>query len=215
MYLWFWEIVIVMINWWQDFSSSNSVCNHTYDWQIGLPFWSCPILLITYKYDNRLNWNPLCSITIITSPIPRRQLTEYQSIVDRHSVMVDIQSIVRYLTDVTLNNRSTIGRYIGRESADTRTMHRSRWMSMSIRNVTVSLFARLPTLVLLAARSFVIRMSRLHLRSYANLFCVLFHGFSSKRKTARSLASHRNIFFHRMITINWWRHRLKRKPLNC
>ena len=34
-----------------------------------------------------------------SSPIPRRQLTEYQSIVDRHSVMVDIQSIVRYLAD--------------------------------------------------------------------------------------------------------------------
>ena len=61
-----------------------------------------------------------------SSPIPRRQLTEYQSIVDRHSVMVDIQSIVRYLTDVTLNNRSTLGRYIGRESADTRSMYRSR-----------------------------------------------------------------------------------------
>ena len=34
-----------------------------------------------------------------SSPIPRRQLTEYQSIVDRHLVMVDIQSIVRYLAD--------------------------------------------------------------------------------------------------------------------
>ena len=64
--------------------------------------------------------------------------------------------------------------------------------------MSVSLFTRLPTLVLLAARGFVIRTSRLHLRSYANLFCVLLNGFSSKRKTARSLASNRNIFPHRM-----------------
>ena len=39
--------VIVLINWWQDFVSSNSVCNHT-----------C---------DCRQNWTPLGPITIINS----------------------------------------------------------------------------------------------------------------------------------------------------
>ena len=32
----FLEIVMVMINWRQDFVLSNSVCNHTRDWHIGL-----------------------------------------------------------------------------------------------------------------------------------------------------------------------------------
>jgi len=32
-----WEIVIAMINWQQDIVSSNSVCNHTRDKQIGVP----------------------------------------------------------------------------------------------------------------------------------------------------------------------------------
>ena len=47
MYLLFSEIVTVRINWQQDFLSSNSVCNHTRDWQIRLPLGGRPILLIT------------------------------------------------------------------------------------------------------------------------------------------------------------------------
>ena len=39
------EIVIFMINWKQDLVSSNSVCNHTRDKQIGLPLRGRPILL--------------------------------------------------------------------------------------------------------------------------------------------------------------------------
>ena len=39
------KIVIFMINWEQDFVSSNSVCNHTRDEQIGLPLRGRPILL--------------------------------------------------------------------------------------------------------------------------------------------------------------------------
>ena len=38
------EIVIFMINWYKHFVSSNSVCNHTRDEQIGLPLRSRPIL---------------------------------------------------------------------------------------------------------------------------------------------------------------------------
>ena len=41
------ETVVAMINWQQDFVSSNSVRNHTSNWQIGLPLRSHPILLIT------------------------------------------------------------------------------------------------------------------------------------------------------------------------
>ena len=47
MYLLSLEIVMAMINWEQDFLSSNSVCNHTSDWQIGLSLSSHTILLIT------------------------------------------------------------------------------------------------------------------------------------------------------------------------
>ena len=47
MYLLSLEIVMAMINWEQDFLLSNSVCNHTSDWQIGLLLNSHPILLIT------------------------------------------------------------------------------------------------------------------------------------------------------------------------
>ena len=48
------EIVIVMINWWQDFVSSNSVGNHTSDWQIRLPLRGRPILLITRMITDRI-----------------------------------------------------------------------------------------------------------------------------------------------------------------
>ena len=47
MYLLSLEIVMAMINWEQDFLSSNSVCYHTSDWQIGFSLSSHPILLIT------------------------------------------------------------------------------------------------------------------------------------------------------------------------
>ena len=38
------EVVTVMISWQQNFVSSYSVCNHTRDWQIGLPLHGCQIL---------------------------------------------------------------------------------------------------------------------------------------------------------------------------
>ena len=56
------EIVIFMINWQWNFVSSNSVCNHTRDKQIGLPLRGRPILLVSYDY--RPNWTPLSPITI-------------------------------------------------------------------------------------------------------------------------------------------------------
>ena len=43
-YLFIFEIVTVVINWWQDFVSSSSVGNHTRDWQIVLPPCNRPIL---------------------------------------------------------------------------------------------------------------------------------------------------------------------------
>ena len=45
-----------------DFNSSNSVCNHTRDKQIGLLLRGRPILL--HSYDNRPNWTPLSPVTI-------------------------------------------------------------------------------------------------------------------------------------------------------
>ena len=39
------EVVTVMISWQQNFVSSYSVCNHTRDWQIGLPLHGRQILL--------------------------------------------------------------------------------------------------------------------------------------------------------------------------
>ena len=42
--------------------SSNSVCNHTRDKQIGLPLRVC-----YHSYDYRPNWTPLSPITIINS----------------------------------------------------------------------------------------------------------------------------------------------------
>ena len=39
------EIVIFITNWYENFVSSNSVCNHTRDKQIGLPRRGRPILL--------------------------------------------------------------------------------------------------------------------------------------------------------------------------
>ena len=51
----------------------------------------------------------------------------------------------------------------------------------------VSLFTRLPTPTLLAARGIAAPTSRSQSRSHAYLICVLSHGFSRKRETARSL----------------------------
>ena len=51
----------------------------------------------------------------------------------------------------------------------------------------VSLFTRLPTPMLLVARSIAAPKSRWQSRSHAYLFSVLSHGFSRKRETARSL----------------------------
>ena len=48
------EIVMVMMNRLKDFVSSNSVCNHTHDKQIGLPLRVRPILLITCMITDRI-----------------------------------------------------------------------------------------------------------------------------------------------------------------
>ena len=45
---------MVMINWWQGIVSSDSVCNHSCDWQIGFPFRVHPILLITCMITDQI-----------------------------------------------------------------------------------------------------------------------------------------------------------------
>ena len=57
----------------------------------------------------------------------------------------------------------------------------------------VSLFTRLPTPTLLAARGIAALKSRSQSRLHVYLFCVLSHGFSRKRETARSLHKIKNI----------------------
>ena len=63
------EIVTVMINWQQDFVSSNCVCNHTRDSQIRLQLRGLPILLITRMITERIGLHsvllPLFIISII------------------------------------------------------------------------------------------------------------------------------------------------------
>ena len=56
MYLLFSEIVTARINWQQGFLLSNSVCNHTRDWQIRLPLGGRPILLITRMITDRIGF---------------------------------------------------------------------------------------------------------------------------------------------------------------
>ena len=53
-FIYFSETVVAMINWQKDFVSSNSVSNHTSNWQIGLPLRSHPILLITRLITDRI-----------------------------------------------------------------------------------------------------------------------------------------------------------------
>ena len=48
------EIVTVLMNWSQDFMSFHSVCNHTRDYQIGLPLRGRPISLITRMISDRI-----------------------------------------------------------------------------------------------------------------------------------------------------------------
>ena len=52
----------------------------------------------------------------------------------------------------------------------------------------VSLSARLPTPMLPAVCGFAAPKSRSQTHSHAYFFCVLSHGFSRKRETARSVA---------------------------
>ena len=65
MYLLFSEILTVMINWLQDFLSSNSVCNHIRDWKIRLPAASRSSDFDNHSYDYRPNRTRLGPITII------------------------------------------------------------------------------------------------------------------------------------------------------
>ena len=59
------EIITAMINWYQDFVSFNSVCNHTSDSQIRLLLRGRPILLITRMSTDRIGLHsPLLSLLI-------------------------------------------------------------------------------------------------------------------------------------------------------
>ena len=53
------NFVKVMINWWQKFVSSNSVCNHTCELN------KLDFRFVNHSYDYRPNWPPLSPVTII------------------------------------------------------------------------------------------------------------------------------------------------------
>ena len=58
-----------MINWQQNFVSSNSVCNHTRDPATPSPDY------VNHLYDYRPNWIPLSPSTIINEDIHARGKT--------------------------------------------------------------------------------------------------------------------------------------------
>ena len=62
----FTEIIVVMINWQQDFLSSNSVCSHTLNWQIGLLLGGHAILLITRLITDRIGLHSVLLPLFIT-----------------------------------------------------------------------------------------------------------------------------------------------------
>ena len=57
------NFVIVLINWCQDFMSSNSVCNHTCDQQLDSCF--AVVHFVNHSYNYRPNWIPISLITIM------------------------------------------------------------------------------------------------------------------------------------------------------
>ena len=60
-----------MINWWQNFVPSNSVCNHTRDQTNRIsPTRSSDF--VNHSYDYRPNWTPLSPVTI-TKTTPKKQ----------------------------------------------------------------------------------------------------------------------------------------------
>ena len=71
-----WEMVIVMVNCQQDIVSSNSVCNHTRDKQIGLLLRGRPILVINHSYGYRPKWTPLSPMTIINKHLEAKILQD-------------------------------------------------------------------------------------------------------------------------------------------
>ena len=58
-----------MINWQQNFVSSNSVCNHTRDQTNRTPATRSSDF-VNHSYDYRPNWTPLIPITIILAIQP-------------------------------------------------------------------------------------------------------------------------------------------------
>ena len=59
------EIVMVMMNWQQDFMSSNSVCNHTRDEANSETPATRSSDFVNHSYDYKPNWTPLGPITVI------------------------------------------------------------------------------------------------------------------------------------------------------
>ena len=67
-----------MINWYQNFVSCNSVCNHTRVSTNRTPStWSSDF--VNHSYDYKLNWTPLSPVTIIY-PISCRTDTKSYSL---------------------------------------------------------------------------------------------------------------------------------------
>ena len=87
--------------------SSNSVCNHTRDKQIGLPLRGCPICY--HSYDYRLNWTPLSPITITKRADSRFGSKEKRHLLSCISATVSTKSSVRKKTTACCNSDQNVG----------------------------------------------------------------------------------------------------------
>ena len=107
MYLLFSEIVTVRINWQQDFLSSNSVCNHTRDWQIRLPLGGHPILLITRMITDRIGFYSV-QLPSFIAWVGKRVLPQYLDIEARklHFVWITFSSLSSCNFDIWKGNFS-------------------------------------------------------------------------------------------------------------
>ena len=96
MYSMFSEIVMVRINWQQNFLSSNSVCNHTRDWQIRLPLGGRPILLITRMITDRIGFYSV-QLPSFIAWVGKRVLPQY----------LDIEARKLYFVWITFSSLSS------------------------------------------------------------------------------------------------------------
>ena len=102
MYLLFLEIVTAMIT---GFLLTNSVCNHTRDWQIGLLLHVHPILLITHMITDRIGLHSVLLPLLITFWLHRHTATLNLFVhwfLEHTSQLKNYKSSLRFLFNIFL-----------------------------------------------------------------------------------------------------------------